>query len=82
VEARRFHAATSGETFLFDASGKLLFQGGVTASRGHEGENIGRSTLTALVLTGQAERDRSVVFGCALSNRATTVFESECSCDR
>jgi len=34
IEARRFGAETSGHTFLFDSKGGLLFNGGITASRG------------------------------------------------
>ena len=33
-EAARFGAATSGQTFLYDARGTLLFSGGITAARG------------------------------------------------
>src|SRR4029453_6453237 len=32
IEARRFGALVSGYTVLYDAAGKLLFEGGVTAS--------------------------------------------------
>src|SRR5438067_9702551 len=39
VEAARFGAETSGHTLLFDRDGRLLFSGGITASRGHEEEN-------------------------------------------
>lgn len=34
VEAQRFGAATSGQTVLYDASGHLLFSGGITAAPG------------------------------------------------
>ena len=40
VEARRFGALVSGYTVLYDASGKLLFEGGVTGSRGQVGANV------------------------------------------
>ena len=33
------HAWTSGETMLYDASGRLVFAGGITGSRGHGGDN-------------------------------------------
>src|ERR1700747_2790456 len=45
VEAERFGAETSGHTFLFDRGGRLLFNGGITASRGHSGDNAGESAL-------------------------------------
>jgi len=65
-EARRFGAATSGQTLLFDSGGKLLFSGGITASRAHSGDNIGRSAIVSLLLTGESEHRSSSVFGCSI----------------
>src|SRR5882724_1733252 len=50
LEARRFGVETSGHTLLYDRRGHLLFQGGITAARGHSGDNPGRSALVALLL--------------------------------
>lgn len=66
VEARRFHALTSGATVLYDRNGKLLFSGGITSARGHEGDNAGRSTIVSLLETGEADQRNTKVFGCAL----------------
>lgn len=66
VEAQRFHAVTSGQTVLYDAEGHLLFSGGITGSRGHSGDNAGRSAIVSLLNTGEAERAETSVFGCAL----------------
>jgi hypothetical protein len=66
VEARRFHAMTSGQTVLYDAAGRLLFSGGITGSRGHSGDNAGRSAIVARLNTGEAERAETFVFGCPL----------------
>ena len=66
VEARRFHARTSGHVLLYDRNGRLGFEGGITASRGHAGDNPGRSAILALLdgqLSGQV---RTPVFGCPL----------------
>jgi len=49
VEARRFRAETSGQALLFARDGRLIFQGGITGSRGHSGGNAGRSAITALL---------------------------------
>lgn len=65
-EASRFHAVTSGQTVLYDAEGHLLFSGGITGSRGHSGDNAGRSAIVSLLNTGEAERAETVVFGCPL----------------
>ena len=66
AEANRFHAATSGQTLLYDAGGSLLFSGGITGSRGHSGDNAGQSAIVSLVNSGVAERTESFVFGCPL----------------
>jgi hypothetical protein len=68
VEARRFGARTSGETMLFAPEGRLLFDGGITASRGHEGDNAGRDIIAGLIDNGGNRFRQTPVFGCALSN--------------
>ena len=69
VEARRFGAETSGHTLLFDADGSLLFSGGITGSRGHAGDNAGKSAIVSLVNNQAAARTDTFVFGCALAER-------------
>jgi hypothetical protein len=66
LEARRFHAETSGQTVLYDARGRLLFSGGITGSRGHSGDNAGRSAIVSLLNAGEAEAAETFVFGCPL----------------
>jgi hypothetical protein len=66
VEGERFGAKTSGHTFLFAADGRLLFDGGITASRGHAGDNVGHNSIAALLNRDAAERTRTRVFGCSL----------------
>jgi hypothetical protein len=66
VEVDRFNAQVSGQTMLYDAGGKLLFSGGITASRGHSGDNAGRSSIVSFVMDGTAEQTRTPVFGCYL----------------
>jgi hypothetical protein len=73
VEAQRFHAVTSGQTVLYDAEGRLLFSGGITSSRGHSGDNAGRSAIVSLLNTGETEAAGTSVFGCPLFG-----IESEC----
>ena len=73
AEARRFHAATSGQALLYDAEGHLLFSGGITGSRGHSGDNAGRTAIVSLVNRGAAERAETFVFGCPL-------FEANSEC--
>lgn len=70
IEARRFGVAASGHTLLYDADGALVFSGGVTGARGHEGNNVGRQELLAALAAhggkGGGEPARTRVFGCAL----------------
>jgi hypothetical protein len=66
VEAQRFGAATSGQAFLYDRTGLLLFKGGITASRGHSGDNLGRDAVIDFVTSGVASASSAPVFGCSL----------------
>ncbi len=68
AEAQRFHAATSGQTILYNAAGRLQFSGGITSARGHAGDNAGRSAIVALVNAGAAQQTETSVFGCPLFN--------------
>jgi hypothetical protein len=70
-EAAHFGAVTSGQTLLYDADGTLIFSGGITGARGHEGDNAGRASLIALLdRKGPSQRATSV-FGCSLFARRT-----------
>jgi hypothetical protein len=75
VEAQRFGAATSGETLLYDQAGRLLFKGGITASRGHSGDNLGRDTVIDVVTSGVAGLSSTPVFGCSLRSTAAARAE-------
>ena len=65
-EARRFQAATSGQTLLYDAGGRLIFQGGITVARGHAGDNSGRDAIECLLKQNPPLSASAPVFGCAL----------------
>jgi hypothetical protein len=66
AEARLFHVETSGDLVLYDAKGQLAFHGGITAARGHSGDNAGRSAVQALLLKQPPGTNRTPVFGCSL----------------
>jgi hypothetical protein len=66
MEARRFGVTGSGHTLLYSPSGHLLFSGGITGSRGHEGDNIGLTAVESFILHGHASVSRTPVFGCSL----------------
>jgi hypothetical protein len=68
--AQSFGVFTSGQTLLYDSAARLRFKGGITAFRGHSGDNMGRSVITAL-LQGNVSAATSFpvttpVFGCSL----------------
>lgn len=68
--ARSFGVFTSGQTLVYDANGRLIFNGGITASRGHSGDNYGRDAIIALLQEHPAQGTTlpvtSPVFGCSL----------------
>jgi hypothetical protein len=66
IEARRFGSETSGQVVLYSAEGRLVFSGGITGSRGHSGDNDGRSAILSILATGKAQRTETPVFGCSL----------------
>lgn len=68
-EAKLFKSETSGQTVLYDPSGKLLFRGGITGSRGHEGDNLGQASIEQLALAKSSNVETNPVFGCPLTER-------------
>jgi len=65
-EARLFQAMTSGHVVLYDEHGTLLFSGGITASRGHVGDNAGSAAILQLLGHEDATKTVTPVFGCSL----------------
>ena len=75
ASTRRFGVESSGHVLLYGAEGDLWFSGGITAGRGHSGDNRGRSTIISLLTDGNATAPRrsgpseTFVFGCPLLDR-------------
>jgi hypothetical protein len=62
---------TSGGVVLYDAKGRLRYQGGITASRGHEGDNAGKQAVIE-ILRGHRDSQKSMpVFGCPIQPNPT-----------
>jgi hypothetical protein len=78
VEARRFHAETSGQTLLYHPRGSLEFEGGITFARGHSGDNAGSSAVEEIVRLGHSGRAKTQVFGCALFEAQSVKGETLC----
>jgi hypothetical protein len=66
AQARVFGAHVSGQTLLYSVTGSLLFSGGITGARGHEGDNPGRTALTSILAGETPGASRTPVFGCYL----------------
>jgi len=81
-EAGNFRATTSGDVVLYDASGNLLFAGGITDGRGYSGDNAGRDALVALLNHGQAANRVTPVFGCSLRDLNSSGGNPQDSCKR
>jgi hypothetical protein len=68
--AEMFGAMTSGQTFVYDARGRLQFSGGITGARAHEGDNAGRAAVLRTLGTpgtpGTLGTLGALVFGCPL----------------
>jgi hypothetical protein len=66
-QAELFRSTTSGHVLVYGADGALLFSGGITAARGHMGDNLGVEAVRALARGAVAAVARTSVFGCALA---------------
>lgn len=81
--AKRFGAETSGFIVLYDPRGRLLFRGGITAGRGHEGDNEGESAIAALLTANNsAVRHEARVFGCSIQNPELSLQTEATPCTR
>jgi hypothetical protein len=69
--AARFGAQTSGEVLAFDRMGRRVFEGGITDSRGHVGDNRGCAAVIALADGKTTEPAQAPVFGCSLRDGTT-----------
>jgi hypothetical protein len=67
AEAQRFRAATSGQTFVYNDRGELLFSGGITLGRGHAGDNPGRDAIESCLSDRAPACREAPVFGCPLA---------------
>jgi len=76
-EAERFGAESSGYVVLYSPKGELLFSGGITASRGHAGENPAEDAVIALATGHQSSLHHSDVFGCGLKEHCDIATTNE-----
>ena len=69
--ARSFAVETSGQALLYAPDGHLLFEGGITSARGHEGDNDGKTSILEVVHGGTPPCASTPVYGCSLRSEAT-----------
>lgn len=65
-EAARFGSLTSGAAQLFAPDGRLVFHGGITASRGHAGENAGADSIIKYANGENCRLAETAVYGCSI----------------
>jgi hypothetical protein len=75
-EAEVFGASVSGQTMLYDTEGRLVFSGGITNGRGHQGDNAGIETVVRKV-RGEKGQSRVPVFGCSLRDPSARALEED-----
>jgi hypothetical protein len=80
AEATRLGVMTSGQVLLYDRGGALRFAGGITASRGHAGDNPGRSAVENHLAGRPDALTTTPVFGCPLL--APSSCEEDETCPR
>jgi len=67
-EIERFGVITSGQAFLYESDESLIFTGGITVARGHEGKSIGRQAIEDYLQTKYISVPETPVFGCLLTS--------------
>lgn len=71
LETKIFNAQTSGLILLYDSQGNVLYAGGITSSRGHEGDNAGRRAIYNIITQNSDSTMETPVFGCPLRSQDT-----------
>lgn len=75
TEAARFGAKASGQVLVYGRDRRLLFNGGITPSRGHEGDSRGADlalralTPSAAPASSASPSSSADVFGCGLATK-------------
>lgn len=67
---RKFGVIVSGHMLVYSERGKLLFSGGITPSRGHEGSCLASDQMLRAIEEGAKPEREWPVFGCAIYTQA------------
>ena len=76
--AADFGALTSGHAIVYDTKGNLVFSGGLTPTRAHEGPNTGTESLKRLFNGDQPIAQNAPVFGCPLCSETKGIKLETC----
>jgi hypothetical protein len=79
AEAERFGGQVSGQTMLYDLEGRLVFRGGITSGRGHQGYNDGVDAVIRRVSGSLDASSHAPVFGCTLHDPSAKMLREESS---
>ncbi len=82
AEAEKFGGQVSGQTMLYDPQGRLIFSGGITSGRGHQGDNAGADAVIRVVRGERAPPATTPVFGCALHDPGAKALSEDSSWKR
>lgn len=64
----QFHVTTSGHCLVYNPQNSLIFSGGITAGRGHEGDSTGQTMISDCVREFKEEGlSECATFGCQLT---------------
>ena len=77
-EAARFGATNSGHAVVYSPAGELLFCGGITSSRGHEGDNAGADSVATALHGGQPAVLTTPTYGCQIASPGEEAACPEC----
>jgi len=80
--AATFGMKTSGHCVVYDIQGTLIFSGGITAGRGHEGDSPGQSLVTAIARGNTVNPlQQCASFGCPLFSAQGSLSANAASSD-
>lgn len=79
AETEKFGGQVSGQTMLYDSEGRLIFSGGITSGRGHQGDNEGADAVIRVVRGEKATPATTPVFGCTLHDPSAKALSEDSS---
>jgi len=79
-ETARFGVRTSGHILVYSDRGRLVFSGGVTQGRGHEGDNAGMDAVWGVVHGKAPSVCDTAVYGCSIFDDSGACIDPDGVC--